>query len=52
MDKMLARLENMEKAIGALNENNIKILDENDIKDLQKRLNSFLQLIFLILNID
>ena len=28
------RLENMEKAIDALNENNVKILDENDIKDL------------------
>ena len=31
---VVMRLENMEKAIGALNENNIKILDENDIKDL------------------
>jgi len=28
------RLENMEKAIDALNENNIKILDENNIKEL------------------
>ena len=31
---VVMRLENMEKAIGALNESNIKILDENDIKDL------------------
>ena len=31
---VVMRLENMEKAIDALNENNIKILDENDIKEL------------------
>lgn len=31
---VVMRLENMEKAIEALNESNIKILDENDIKDL------------------
>lgn len=31
---VVMRLENMEKAIEALNENNIKILDENDIKEL------------------
>ena len=31
---VVMRLENMEKAIEALNENNVKILDENDIKDL------------------
>jgi len=31
---VVMRLENMEKAIDALNENNVKILDENDIKDL------------------
>ena len=28
------RLENMEKAIEALNDSNVKILDENDIKEL------------------
>ena len=28
------RLENMEKAIEALEDSDIKILDENDIKDL------------------
>ena len=28
------RLENMEKAIEALNESNVKILDVDDIKDL------------------
>ena len=31
---VVMRLENMEKAIDALNESNVKILDENDIKDL------------------
>ena len=31
---VVMRLENMEKAIEALNESNVKILDENDIKDL------------------
>ena len=31
---VVMRLENMEMAIDALNENNIKILDENDIKEL------------------
>ena len=31
---VVMRLENMEKAIDALNENNVKILDENDIKNL------------------
>ena len=31
---VVMRLENMEKVIDALNENNIKILDENNIKEL------------------
>ena len=31
---VVMRLENMEKAIEALGESNVKILDENDIKDL------------------
>ncbi len=31
---VVMRLENMEKAIDALNESNVKILDENDIEDL------------------
>ena len=31
---VVMRLENMEKAIEALNENNVKILNENDIKEL------------------
>ena len=31
---VVMRLENMEKAIEALNDSNVKILDENDIKDL------------------
>ncbi len=31
---VVMRLENMEKAIDALKESNVKILDENDIKDL------------------
>ena len=31
---VVMRLENMEKAINALNESNIKQLDENDIKNL------------------
>ena len=31
---VVMRLENMEKAIDALNESNVKILDENNIKDL------------------
>ena len=31
---VVMRLENMEKAINALNKNNIKILDTQDIKDL------------------
>ena len=31
---VVMRLENMEKAIEALNESNVKILDEKDIKDL------------------
>lgn len=31
---VVMRLENMEKAMAALKENNVKILDENDIKDL------------------
>ncbi|WP_405293685.1 amino acid-binding protein [Methanobrevibacter sp.] len=31
---VVMRLENMEKAIEALKESNVKILDENDIKDL------------------
>lgn len=31
---VVMRLENMEKAIEALNESNVKILDENDIKEL------------------
>ena len=31
---VVMRLENMEKAISALNESNIKQLDENDIKNL------------------
>ena len=31
---VVMRLENMEKAVDALNESNIKILDEEDIKDL------------------
>ena len=31
---VVMRLENMEKAIEALDESNIKILDKNDIKDL------------------
>ena len=31
---VVMRLENMEKAIDALNESNVKILDENDIKNL------------------
>ena len=31
---VVMRLENMEKAIEALSESNVKILDENDIKDL------------------
>jgi hypothetical protein len=31
---VVMRLENMEKAIDALNESNVKILDENDIKEL------------------
>lgn len=31
---VVMRLENMEKAIEALNESDVKILDENDIKDL------------------
>ena len=31
---VVMRLENMEKAIDALNESNVKILDKNDIKDL------------------
>lgn len=31
---VVMRLENMEKAIEALNSKNVKLLDENDIKDL------------------
>ena len=31
---VVMRLENMEKAIEALNESNVRILDENDIKEL------------------
>ena len=31
---VVMRLENMEKAIKALNDSNVKILDENDIKEL------------------
>ena len=31
---VVMRLENMEKAIEALNDSNVKILDENDIKEL------------------
>ena len=31
---VVMRLENMEKAIDALNDSNVKILDENDIKEL------------------
>lgn len=31
---VVMRLENMEKAIDALNNSNVKILDENDIKNL------------------
>ena len=31
---VVMRLENMEKAIETLNKNNVKILDENDIKNL------------------
>lgn len=31
---VVMRLENMEKAIEALDKSNVKILDENDIKDL------------------
>lgn len=31
---VVMRLENMEKAIEALNNSNVKILDENDIKEL------------------
>ena len=31
---VVMRLENMEKAIKALNDSNVKILDESDIKDL------------------
>ena len=31
---VVMRLENMEKAIEALKDSNVKILDENDIKDL------------------
>ncbi len=31
---VVMRLENMEKAVDTLNESNIKILDEEDIKDL------------------
>lgn len=31
---VVMRLENMEKAIEALNESNVKILDKNDIKEL------------------
>ena len=31
---VVMRLENMEKAIDALKESNVKILDENDIKEL------------------
>ena len=31
---VVMRLENMEKAIEALKESNVRILDENDIKEL------------------
>ena len=34
LEYVVMRLENMEKAVDALNESNIKILDAEDIKDL------------------
>ena len=44
---VVMRLENMEKAIDALKDSNVKILETEDIENLQKRLTSFLQIIFI-----
>ena len=38
---VVMRLENMDQAIEALQDSDVSILDENDIKNLQKRFNLF-----------